>query len=51
VKPYWDLTGAVQDLQLLFSVGFRVADADKFPAWSSDSEFRAKREAMLKAHD
>ena len=47
IKPDWDLSGALQDLQLLFSVGYRVADADKFPEWSPDSEFRAKREAML----
>ena len=48
VRPDWDLSGAVQDLQLLFSVGFRVADADRFPGWSPDGEFRAEREAMLK---
>jgi len=48
VKPDWDLSGAVQDLELLFSVGYRVADAAKFPEWSPDSEFRARREAMLK---
>ncbi|HEV2382916.1 MAG TPA: M28 family metallopeptidase [Terriglobia bacterium] len=47
IKPDWDFAGAVQDLQLLFSVGYRVASADKFPEWSADSEFRAKREAML----
>lgn len=48
IKPDWDLSGAVEDLEMLFSVGYRVADANKFPAWSPDSEFRAKREAMLK---
>ncbi|HUI40591.1 MAG TPA: M28 family peptidase [Terriglobia bacterium] len=48
VKPDWDLSGAVEDLQLFFSVGYRVADAAKLPEWSPDSEFRAKREAMLK---
>lgn len=48
VKPDWDLSGAVQDLQLFFSVGYRVADAGQFPEWSPDSEFRAKREATLK---
>jgi Zn-dependent M28 family amino/carboxypeptidase len=48
VKPDWDLRGAVQDLQLYFSVGYRVADAEKFPEWSPDSEFRAKREEVLK---
>ncbi|HEY6290040.1 MAG TPA: M28 family metallopeptidase [Terriglobia bacterium] len=47
IKPDWDLSGAVEDLQLLFSVGYRVADAEKFPQWSPGSEFRAKREAML----
>jgi Zn-dependent M28 family amino/carboxypeptidase len=47
IKPDWDLAGAVQDLQTLFSVGYRVAGADRFPEWSADSEFRAKREAML----
>lgn len=47
VKPDWDLSGAVQDLQLLFSVGYRVANADEYPTWSKESEFRAKREAMM----
>lgn len=49
VKPDWDLSGAVEDLQLLFAVGYRVADADRFPEWSPDSEFRAAREAMMKS--
>ncbi len=47
VKPDWDLSGAVQDLDLLFSVGYRVANADKFPAWSPGTEFKARREKML----
>jgi Zn-dependent M28 family amino/carboxypeptidase len=47
VKPYWDLRGAVEDLQLLFEVGYRVANARAFPAWSPTSEFKAKRDAML----
>ncbi len=48
IKPDWDLSGAVEDLQLLFAVGYRVADAERFPEWSPDSEFRATREAMMK---
>ena len=40
VKPYWDLTGAVQDLQLLFSVGYRVGNADQYPTWNPASEFK-----------
>ncbi|MGA7273752.1 MAG: M28 family metallopeptidase [Candidatus Udaeobacter sp.] len=48
VDPAWDLSGAVQDLQLLFEVGYQVANGDNFPEWKVGSEFKAKREAMLK---
>jgi Zn-dependent M28 family amino/carboxypeptidase len=48
VKPDWDLSGAVEDNELLFAVGYRVANADKFPDWKPGNEFKAKREAMLK---
>ncbi|MBO0694870.1 MAG: M28 family peptidase [Verrucomicrobia bacterium] len=48
VDPNWDLSGAVQDVQLLFEVGYQVANGDKFPEWRPDSEFKAKREAMLR---
>jgi len=48
VDPTWDLSGAVQDIQLLFEVGYQVANGDKFPEWKSGSEFRAKRDATLK---
>jgi len=48
VDPGWDLSGAVQDVQLLFEVGYQVANGDKFPEWEAGSEFKAKRDAMLK---
>jgi Zn-dependent M28 family amino/carboxypeptidase len=48
IKPDWDLTGAVDDAELMVAVGYRVANADKFPEWKPGNEFRAKREAMLK---
>ena len=48
IKPDWDLSGAVEDLQLLFSVGYRIANADQLPTWKPGSEFKAKREAMLR---
>ena len=48
VKPYWDLSGEVRDLQLLFTVGYDVADAKKYPAWKPGAEFKARREAMMK---
>jgi Zn-dependent M28 family amino/carboxypeptidase len=46
--PSWDLSGAVEDLRLLFLVGYRVANGDRWPEWYPGTEFRAKREAMLK---
>lgn len=49
VKPEWDLSGAVEDAKLLVELGYAVAQADRYPEWKPDSEFRAKREAMLKA--
>jgi Zn-dependent M28 family amino/carboxypeptidase len=48
IHPDWDLSGAVQDVQLLFEVGYEVANGDKFPEWKPSSEFKARRDAMLK---
>ena len=48
VKPDWDLNGAREDLKVLFAVGYRIAQADRFPEWKAGNEFKAKREAMLK---
>ena len=48
VDPTWDLSGAVQDIQLLFEVGYEIANGEKFPEWKPGTEFKAKRDAMLK---
>jgi Zn-dependent M28 family amino/carboxypeptidase len=48
VLPDWDLAGTREDLKVLFAVGYRVAQAEKFPEWKPGNEFKAKREAMLK---
>ncbi len=47
IKPDWDLSGAVEDAQMLFEVGYRVAQAKTWPEWKPGTEFKAKREAML----
>jgi Zn-dependent M28 family amino/carboxypeptidase len=47
VKSDWDLSGAAEDAQLLYAVGYRVANAEKFPEWKPGNEFKAKREQML----
>ena len=48
IKPDWDLTGAVEDLRLYLTIGYRVARAEKYPEWRVGNEFRAIREAGLK---
>ncbi len=48
VNPEWDLSGAAEDLRLLLDVGYQVANSDKLPEWKPGTEFKAKRDAMLK---
>jgi Zn-dependent M28 family amino/carboxypeptidase len=44
----WDLSGAVEDAQLLFYVGVKVANTPLAPAWRPGDEFEAaRREALL----
>jgi hypothetical protein len=47
VKEDWDLTGAVDDLRLLFRVGVRITQAERYPEWKPGTEFRAVRRQML----
>ncbi len=48
IKPGWDLSGAVEDMKLLFEVGYRVAQGDRYPEWKPGTEFKAIREQMLR---
>ncbi|GAA3924857.1 M28 family metallopeptidase [Luteimonas lutimaris] len=41
----WTFGGMARDLQLLYTVGSELANSDRWPNWSSDSEFRAARDA------
>ncbi|MGH7465384.1 MAG: peptidase M28, partial [Longimicrobiales bacterium] len=47
IKPDWDLTGAVDDAQLLFQVGYRVSQRGAFPEWKPGTEFKARRDEMM----
>ena len=47
--PNWDLSGVIENIQVLHAVGKRLADESTFPQWNADSEFRAVREAAIKA--
>ncbi len=48
VKPDWDLSGAVEDLRVFFEIGDRIADGQYYPLWKPGTEFKAKRDAMMK---
>ena len=47
IKPDWDLSGAVQDCQLFFLVGYRIANDSRMPEWIPGAEFKAIRDASL----
>ncbi len=46
-EPSWDLSGAVEDIQLFFRIGFRLAGETTFPNWNEGTEFKARRDAMM----
>ncbi len=48
IKPDWDLAGAVDDAQLLTTIGYRVAQGEKYPEWKTGTEFKAKRDETMK---
>jgi Zn-dependent M28 family amino/carboxypeptidase len=43
----WDLSGAVDDLQLMFRVGFQLANEETFPNWREGVAFKAKRDSVM----
>ena len=48
IKPDWDWSGALEDLELLRAVGTDVATQRRWPAWLSGAEFKTRREQSLK---
>jgi Zn-dependent M28 family amino/carboxypeptidase len=48
ITPEWDLSGAAEDLKLFFAIGYRVAQADKFPEWRPGNEFKAIRDKQVR---
>jgi Zn-dependent M28 family amino/carboxypeptidase len=41
-RDEWDLSGAVQDLQLFFQVGYDVSQQADWPTWKAGAEFKRK---------
>ena len=48
IKPDWDLSGAVEDVQMLTWIGYRVAQSEKLPEWKAGTEFKAKRDESMR---
>jgi Zn-dependent M28 family amino/carboxypeptidase len=44
MRADWDLSGQAEDVRLLFEVGLKVANGNRWPEWKPDSEFRKLRE-------
>jgi len=49
VKPWWNYDGTAADVKLFFEIGRQVANRDQWPQWKPGTEFKAKRDAMMKA--
>jgi Zn-dependent M28 family amino/carboxypeptidase len=49
LRDDWDLSGAVEDTQLYFYLGSKVAQAPKMPEWNRGDEFEAVRKKALEA--
>lgn len=47
--PDWNLEGAVQDIELLYSIGDELARSRHWPTWNEGSEFKPLREASAAA--
>ena len=43
-SPGWDLRGAVQETELFYAIGERLANGRQWPGWKPASEFRKVRE-------
>ncbi|MFC3032051.1 M28 family peptidase [Pseudoalteromonas fenneropenaei] len=41
-RDEWDLSGAIEDLQLFFQVGYDVSQQSEWPKWKATSEFQRK---------
>ena len=48
--PSWDLSGAVEDLQLYFLTGQEIINSGAWPEWNEGTEFKNARDDMMRAN-
>lgn len=46
-SPSWDISGIIEDMQLLFNVGYSLSNEATFPGWKKGSEFKAVRDKSM----
>lgn len=49
LTPDWDLSGAVEDVKLVYQLTVKLADAPSMPTWTRGDEFEAPRLRSLEA--
>lgn len=42
----WNVSGALEDMEMYFKTGLDIANSDDWPNWKEDTEFRATRDAQ-----
>ena len=47
--PTWDLSGAVEDVKLIYQLTLKLADAPTMPTWTRGDEFEVARLKSLEA--
>ncbi len=47
IHDWWDLSGAVEDLKLIYHVALRIANADEMRQWTPGDEFEEARRRAL----
>ena len=43
----WDLNGMIDDIKLLFKVGYKLSKEASFPNWNKGNEFKAIRDSSM----
>ena len=49
VRPDWDMSGAVEDLDLYLRAGYALASGPSWPEWKPGAEWKPLRDEMMKA--
>jgi Zn-dependent M28 family amino/carboxypeptidase len=43
IHPDWDMSGAIDDVQVFFRLGYGLAHNEAWPSWKPDAEFHTRR--------